>query len=93
MQRPRNPRHFPRMKIRGASRRRQAPWQRMLRGIDGIGRSALEASGAFERLFLSAPVAGGRRNGKASPARRGSTPTLVVIDEIRASEVSRVHAD
>lgn len=39
MSKPRNPRYFPRMKVRGASRRMVAPYQRAARGFDGISAS------------------------------------------------------
>lgn len=34
---PRNPRYFPKMKVRGARRRQLAPWQRWAAHIDRIG--------------------------------------------------------
>lgn len=36
MSKPRNPRYFPKMKVRGARRRRMAPFQRTLRAFDSL---------------------------------------------------------
>jgi hypothetical protein len=44
MSRPRNPRHFPRMKVRGARRRRLAPMQLV--------------AGSFDRLSFAARISG-----------------------------------
>lgn len=48
--RPRNPEHYPRMKVRGERRRRLAPWQRLRRGYTGITLSAAHAADAFAKL-------------------------------------------
>jgi hypothetical protein len=50
MSKPRNPRYFPRMKVRGAQRRRQAPLQRMAGAFDQLSAAALSASDAFTAL-------------------------------------------
>lgn len=44
MTKPRNPRYFPRMKVRGARRRQLAAWQRMGAALDDM-RAALGALG------------------------------------------------
>lgn len=52
-QRPRTPRYFPRMKVRGARRRQKAPFQRILGAVDRAG-IALEA---FQAAFLAHVIA------------------------------------
>lgn len=49
-QKPRNPRYFPKMKVRGTRRRHLAPWQRLQRGFDMLGRVADEASKSLNTL-------------------------------------------
>jgi hypothetical protein len=44
---PRNPRYFPKMKVRGARRRQIAPWQRMAGGIDRMGYAFHEVAHTF----------------------------------------------
>lgn len=51
--RPRNPRHFPKMKVRGARRRQQAPVQRVLRAFDGFGLAVLAAA---QRMTMLASI-------------------------------------
>jgi hypothetical protein len=46
-QKPRNPRYFPKMKVRGARRRDLAPWQRMYRRFDVMGESFAEVARTF----------------------------------------------
>ena len=41
---PRTPQYFPKMKVRGARRRRLAPWQRVCRALDGFKVSAANAA-------------------------------------------------
>ena len=41
---PRTPQYFPKMKVRGARRRRLAPWQRAYRALDGLNVSAANAA-------------------------------------------------
>ena len=48
--RPRNPRYFPRMKVRGARRRRIAPMQRVFRSFDQFGYSMAAAANALVKL-------------------------------------------
>lgn len=50
MSRARNPRNFPRMKVRGVFRRRVAPMQRMLGAFDRLPTFAAQASTAMTRL-------------------------------------------
>jgi hypothetical protein len=60
---PRNPRYFPKMKVRGARRRLIAPFQRMAGSFDrlgeafrDVGRLAEEATRAFKAAFPPAPT-------------------------------------
>lgn len=52
-QKPRNPRHFPRMKVRGARRRQLAPWHRTAGSIDRMG-EALAIAGSQMIQFTKA---------------------------------------
>lgn len=53
MAHPRNPRHFPRMKVRGARRRRDAPHQRMLRSFDQLNAAVRLASLSFAEFTVT----------------------------------------
>lgn len=53
MNKPRNPRYFPRMKVRGRKRRMQAPFQRMAGTFDAMG-MRLEFAAWQLRVFASA---------------------------------------
>jgi len=45
---PRTPRYFPRMKLRGAHRHRRAVWDRLLRGFDGLRDASVSAAKAIQ---------------------------------------------
>jgi hypothetical protein len=51
--RPRNPRYFPRMKVRGAQRRHLAPMQRLARSFDALGSAFAMASATFAGFGLA----------------------------------------
>ena len=53
MSKPRNPRYFPRMKVRGAKRRRLAPYQRMARVFDQMTTTNAAVARAFDQLAAS----------------------------------------
>lgn len=50
MQKPRNPQYFPKMKVRGARRKRLAPFQRMARQIVKLGVAVQETADALNTL-------------------------------------------
>jgi len=50
MSKPRNPRYFPHMKVRGARRRRIAPIQRMAGAFDSLSMTAWQAVVVFDGL-------------------------------------------
>lgn len=56
MSKPRNPRYFPRMKVRGARRRRLAPFQRLQGGFDHLSVVSESAARSMLRLALAWPV-------------------------------------
>jgi len=49
-QKPRNPRYFPKMKVRGARRRRIAGFQRMMGAFDGLSLAAVDAVASLKEL-------------------------------------------
>lgn len=49
-QHPRTPRHFPRMKVRGARRRRDAPWQMIARQYDLFGEACIRVGEQVMRV-------------------------------------------
>jgi len=53
MTKPRTPEFFPRMKVRGARRRRLAPYQRMSGQFSRLGSAAREALTAMETFSKS----------------------------------------
>lgn len=55
--RPRNPHYFPRMKVRGARRRRLAPMQRISGSFDGMVRASVMASAFLTGFGLAIKAA------------------------------------
>lgn len=53
MSRPRNPRYFPRMKVRGARRRKLAPYQRVYGAFDEMAASSAKVARLFDQLAAS----------------------------------------
>lgn len=49
--RPRNPRYFPRMKVRGARRRREAPLQRLAGAFVRVGELMAQSAESFAEAF------------------------------------------
>ena len=47
---PRTPQYFPKMKVRGARRRRLAPWRRAYRAFDGFNASLANAAISMRAL-------------------------------------------
>lgn len=52
--RPRTPRYFPRMKVRGARRRRMAPVHRVQRAFEELARDALAAAVLMREALATA---------------------------------------
>lgn len=53
MSNPRNPRYFPRMKVRGAQRRRVASLQRMTGSFDRLSESTAQTADALVKLRVA----------------------------------------
>jgi len=53
MSKPRNPRYFPQMKVRGAQRRQKAPVQYLLGAFDRLSTATAEATDAFVAVRLA----------------------------------------
>ena len=66
MQKPRNPRHFPAMKVRGRRRRQVAPYHRLQRSFDKIAQAAIVSAVSFEQLILIAAIGDRSRARKAA---------------------------
>lgn len=66
MQKPRNPRYFPAMKVRGHCRRQVAPYQRVQGRFDQIAQAAMVSAASFEQLILIAALGGRRKARKAA---------------------------
>jgi hypothetical protein len=66
VQKPRNPRYFPAMKVRGHRRRQVAPYHRLQRGFDQIAEAASVTAASFNQLVLAAVLGGRRRARKAA---------------------------
>ena len=66
MQKPRNPRYYPAMKVRGHRRRKIAPYHRLQGAFDGIAAAAGVGAASFEQLVLAAALVSRRRARKAT---------------------------
>lgn len=66
MQRPRNPRYYPAMKVRGRRRRQVAPYHRLQVAFDGIATAAGVGAASFEQLVLAAALVSRRRAREAA---------------------------
>lgn len=55
-QNPRTPRYFPKMKVRGASRKRRAMWDETLRGFDLLGVASQKAANSLQEWTLRMSV-------------------------------------
>jgi len=77
--RPRTPRYFPKMKVRGARRRALAPWQGALRSADGMVAWA-ESLGivvpGWQRFWLSIQLHSRARTSNPTP----QPPALAEVD-------------
>lgn len=50
MQKPRNPRYFPKMKVRGARRKRLAPFQRMTRQFELLNEAPAQVVNELKKM-------------------------------------------
>lgn len=77
---PRNPRHYPHMKVRGSERKRQAPLRRLERTTDlfvaamrRMSVSVVTAAAAMNKLGMAGSMDAGFRDERASVAMQDTS--------------------